>query len=68
MPALDFLLHSQSDAIDRGLVLPNINDDYVGNAPDLGAVELGSEAVIYGARDIDIMPPAPPTDLAIVIQ
>jgi hypothetical protein len=32
---------SESPAIDRGVQIPGINDDYVGAAPDLGATENG---------------------------
>ena len=35
----DFTLLSSSPNIDRGVVLPGINDDFVGNAPDVGAYE-----------------------------
>ena len=37
-------------AIDQGVVLPNVNDDYNGKAPDLGAIEFGDEAPVYGPR------------------
>jgi hypothetical protein len=39
--------------IDSGEVLPNINDDYVGSAPDLGAHERGAPPLHYGPRDDD---------------
>lgn len=39
----DLRLAEAGAAIDRGLVLPNINDGYAGAAPDLGAYELGSD-------------------------
>jgi hypothetical protein len=32
---------SNSPAIDRGVHIPGINDDYVAAAPDLGAIESG---------------------------
>jgi hypothetical protein len=38
----DFTLLSSSPNIDRGLVIPGINDDFAGNAPDVGAYEFGS--------------------------
>ena len=66
-PTLDFLLHGQSSAVDQGTILPNINDDYRGIAPDLGAVELGAEIPIYGVRSLDTMPPASPTDLIVTV-
>src|ERR1039457_2735774 len=37
----DVTLAPGSGAIDRGLVLPNINDGFTGAAPDLGALEVG---------------------------
>lgn len=37
--------------IDAGEVLPNINDDYVGSAPDLGAHERGAPPLHYGPRN-----------------
>ena len=37
-------------AIDRGCVLPNINDGYHGTAPDLGCHELGADPPHYGPR------------------
>ena len=36
----DFTLLSSSPNIDRGVVIPGINDDFAGNAPDVGAYEL----------------------------
>lgn len=35
----DFTLSSQSDLVDAGLLIPGINDDYTGTAPDIGAFE-----------------------------
>ena len=37
-------------AIDKGQLLPGLNDSYTGAAPDLGAAELGCSAPIYGPR------------------
>ncbi len=37
-------------AIDRGLVLPGVNDGFSGSAPDLGAYEAGSALPWYGPR------------------
>jgi hypothetical protein len=39
-----------SPAIDRGTVLPNIDDGFTGSAPDLGALEFGCDPPIYGPR------------------
>jgi MYXO-CTERM domain-containing protein len=49
MPA-DVTLLASSMAIDRGLVLANLNDGYRGAAPDLGALERGCPIPIYGVR------------------
>ena len=46
----DVALAMQSNAVDRGLVLANINDGYTGAGPDLGALELGCASPIYGVR------------------
>jgi len=46
----DLRLKPQSRAVDAGLVLPNLNDGYSGNGPDLGAYELGQAMPHYGPR------------------
>jgi hypothetical protein len=46
----DFRLKPGSAAVDRGLVLPNITDGFTGQAPDLGALELGQNPPHYGPR------------------
>ena len=46
----DFRLKAGSTAIDRGVVLPNINDGFTGKAPDLGALEAGRPLPTYGPR------------------
>jgi hypothetical protein len=46
----DFRLKPGSAAIDRGIALPNNTDGFTGRAPDLGALELGTPAPIYGPR------------------
>lgn len=48
--ALDFRLKAGGPAVDKGVVLPNINDGYVGVAPDLGALEVGAPPPHYGPR------------------
>ena len=40
----DFRLVKGSAAIDNGIALPGINDDYKGAGPDLGAFEFGGHA------------------------
>ena len=50
MPPPAPVLHPASNALDAGRRLPNINDDYTGEAPDLGALERGRDLPTYGAR------------------
>jgi hypothetical protein len=47
---VDFRLREGSPAVDAGVRLPNVNDDFTGAAPDLGALETGRPAPIYGPR------------------
>lgn len=47
---LDFSLKPNSVAVDAGVKLPNLNDNFTGKAPDLGALEVGRPAPIYGPR------------------
>jgi hypothetical protein len=47
---LNFRLKRASVAVDAGLRLPNVNDTFTGNAPDLGAYEVDQAAPIYGPR------------------
>lgn len=44
----DFRLTEKSIAIDKGLLVAGINDDYQGEAPDAGAYEFGGEDWIPG--------------------
>jgi hypothetical protein len=46
----DFRLKPGSAAVDSGTVIPSINDDFTGRAPDLGAYELGRPLPHYGPR------------------
>jgi hypothetical protein len=46
----DFGLQAGSAAIDAGVALPGISDGYSGTAPDLGALEYGQPAPVYGPR------------------
>lgn len=48
--ALDFRLSLTADAVDKGIPLPNFSDGYLGNAPDLGALEAGGDLPVYGPR------------------
>ena len=47
---LDFRLKPGSAAIDRGVILPNVTDGFTGQAPDLGALEVGQTPPHYGPR------------------
>jgi len=47
---LHFELKPTSLAVDAGLILPNVTDDFTGKGPDLGALEAGQPAPIYGPR------------------
>ena len=47
---LDFALEPGSAAVDRGVALPNVTDGFSGAAPDLGALEIGKPAPVYGPR------------------
>jgi hypothetical protein len=64
-------LNAGCAAVDAGVALPNLNDGFSGNAPDLGAFELGQPAPVYGPRPADAPPPPPavpppPTNLRII--
>jgi len=52
----DFRLRPGSAAVDAGIVLPTINDDFTGHAPDLGAYEVDRPMPHYGPRRA---PPSP---------
>ncbi|MBN2709434.1 MAG: right-handed parallel beta-helix repeat-containing protein [Calditrichaceae bacterium] len=44
-------LTDSCNAIDAGIALNNINENYLGKAPDLGAFEAGQELPVYGPRE-----------------
>src|SRR4030095_5058232 len=46
----DFRLRDGSAAVDAGVRLTGINDDFTGKAPDLGAFELGRPLTHYRPR------------------
>jgi hypothetical protein len=46
----DLRLKPKAAAVDRGCVLPNVNDGFAGRAPDLGCHEFGCEPPRYGPR------------------
>ena len=39
-----------SKAVDAGVLIPTVNDDFTGRAPDLGALEVGKPEPKYGPR------------------
>jgi hypothetical protein len=45
---LDFRLKPDAVTVDKGCILPNINDDFKGRAPDLGTLEVGRPMPQYG--------------------
>ncbi len=47
---LNFRLKPNSKAVDAGQVIPTVNEDFAGKAPDLGALETGKPAPHYGPR------------------
>ena len=47
---LNFKLKPKSKPVDAGVVIPTLNEDFVGKAPDLGAIELGAPSMHYGPR------------------
>lgn len=47
---LNFRLRPTSKAVDAGTVIPTVNDDFTGRAPDLGALEVGKPEPKYGPR------------------
>jgi hypothetical protein len=47
---LNFKLRPNGVAVDAGCILPNVNDNFTGVAPDLGALEVGSPMTVYGPR------------------
>ncbi len=53
---LNFRLKPGSKAVDAGVLIPTINDDFTGRAPDLGALEVGKPVPHYGPRWITWQP------------
>lgn len=47
---LNFALKDNAKAVDAGLVIPTVNEDFAGRAPDLGALETGQPVPQYGPR------------------
>jgi hypothetical protein len=51
--SINFELKAGGLAIDAGVRLPNVNDGFLGAAPDLGALEFGAPLPHYGPRETD---------------
>ena len=49
-PAGDFSLDPASPGFDAGVRIPNFNDDFRGQAPDIGAFEAGSAPMEFGVN------------------
>ena len=47
---LNFRLKAGSKAVDAGVVIPTVNEDFAGRGPDLGALEVGGPELKYGPR------------------
>ena len=47
---LNFRLKSSGKAVDAGVLIPTVNEGFVGRAPDLGALEVGKPEPRYGPR------------------
>ena len=71
IPPQHTTLKAGCNAVDAGEVLPNMNDGFSGNGPDLGAYEIGRALPHYGPRTsggvppADIVPPLPPANLEV---
>lgn len=62
MPFQYMTLNNGCNAVDGGILLPNINDQFSGSGPDLGPYELGASLPRYGPRSTTPPPdngPAP---------
>jgi len=46
----DFSLDPGSPGFDAGEVIPNFNDGFAGQAPDIGAFEAGSPPMEFGVK------------------
>ncbi len=58
MPFQHMNLKRSCNAVDAGVLLPNINDQFLGRAPDLGPYEVGVSLPHFGPREqVDTEPP-----------
>ncbi|MFO0428944.1 MAG: hypothetical protein ACK526_20430 [Planctomyces sp.] len=53
---LNFRLKSDSPAVDAGVVIPTVNEQFSGKAPDAGALETGKPIPHYGPRWLNWQP------------
>ena len=44
---LNFNLKPNSKPVDAGVVIPTLNEDFIGKVPDLGAIEVGATDVLW---------------------
>lgn len=49
-PPVHMVLNRQGNAVDAGAIIPNINDEFAGQGPDMGALEPGKPLPHYGPR------------------
>ncbi len=54
----NFILDASSKGYDKGLPIPNFADSFEGTAPDIGAQEGGTSAIVYGVN-ANFIPPIP---------
>jgi hypothetical protein len=53
---LNFRLKPNSKAVAAGVRIPTVNDDFIGAAPDLGALEVGKPEPRHGPRWLKTQP------------
>jgi hypothetical protein len=53
---LNFRLRPGGKAVDAGVAIPTVNEDFAGRAPDLGALEVGKPEPKFGPRWITWQP------------
>ncbi len=53
---LNFKLKPNSKAVDAGVLIPTVNDNFAGKAPDLGALESGRPETKWGPRWLTCQP------------
>ncbi|MEZ5363590.1 MAG: hypothetical protein R2748_14925 [Bryobacterales bacterium] len=53
---LNFALAPRGAAVDAGVAIPTVTDEFTGKAPDLGALEVGKPVPHYGPRWLKTQP------------